>query len=178
MTLDSNVCPQTRLAEIAADNEKYVEMKAAYDLERQMRYMQVMYKGQVTTVAINENTAAKELLTQAKSQLVTALSAVNPAEVVDGQTVEVRTWCSTRLLLVSLASFAPQFLTAQLLETPLDRCRLRLFNTIKSLFLDPVAYSHTETTLKALQLTVRVLGRLSPLFTLILPCAVEPDPRP
>ena len=32
---------QTRLAEITADNDKYVEMKVAYDKEKQIRHIQV-----------------------------------------------------------------------------------------------------------------------------------------
>lgn len=89
------VFPQARLAEIAADNERYSELKAAYDKEKAIRHITVSFKGQLTTVAINEACKGCELLEQARGGILAGLSALiaagNTVVTEDGPPVDVRT---------------------------------------------------------------------------------------
>ncbi len=64
------MCVQSRLEEIRADNAKYLELKAEYEREKQLRYVPVFCKGNYVTLTIHETQTGAALLQEARDALV------------------------------------------------------------------------------------------------------------
>ena len=120
--------PASLKSEVAAENIKYMEAKEEWDKERQIRRLRVFHNDHLLNVVVNENDTLKHLV----EVVVAAANAAPPPESAD-----------TDDAAAALAVAAAEPLTP-------DNCRLRMYDSIKGLTLEPLGTGDLSVTLKSL----------------------------